>query len=60
MVKESSEPLAKEILGATWLGGNPGPVGKEEVLKPRRGSPEPPGDLVATGVLGVFLALVGG
>ena len=60
MVKESSEPPAEEILGATWLGGNPGLVGKEEILKPRRGSPEPPGDLVATGVPGAFLALVGG
>src|SRR5215471_18356405 len=29
LVKESPEPLAEEILGATWLGGNPGLVGKE-------------------------------
>jgi len=60
LVRESSEPLAEEKLGVTRPGGNPGPGGKEEILEPRRGSPEPPGDLVATGVLGVFLALVGG
>src|SRR5215472_639231 len=29
LVKESPEPLAEEILGATRLGGNPGLVGKE-------------------------------
>ena len=60
MVKESSEPPAEEILGATRFGGNPGLVGKEEILCHGAGSPEPPGELVATGALGAFLALVGG
>jgi hypothetical protein len=38
-LQESSEPLAEEVLGATRLGGNPGLVGKEEILQSRRGEP---------------------
>ncbi len=43
MVRESPEPPARELLGATWLGGNPGLVGKEESPSHGAGSPEPPG-----------------
>ena len=60
MVKGSSEPPAEEIFGATRLGGNPGSLAKRTALATARGSPEPPGELVATGTLGAFLALVGG
>jgi hypothetical protein len=56
LVKRSSEPPAREILGATRLGGNPGLVGKEESLSHGAGSPEPPGDPVDrnTGSVPVF------
>jgi hypothetical protein len=42
------------------LGETPGSLAKRKSASHGAGSPEPPGDLVATGAPGAFLALVGG